>query len=90
MDEQISVDPRPQKNPFDYQKPTEKSVAEIATIRQVCKNLAGLIEDVVPFSRERSVAMTKLEEVSMWVNKAICFSQVMSPEEVTVADTEAK
>jgi hypothetical protein len=63
------------KNIFEYQKPTDKSVAEIVSIREVLHRVHGLIQDIVPDSREKSIAITKLEEVSMWVNKAIVFNQ---------------
>ena len=63
------------KNPFEYIAPTEKSTTNIVVIRECCNKLAGLILDLVPESRERSLAITKLEEVSMWVNKGIVFNQ---------------
>jgi hypothetical protein len=60
------------KHPFEYQKPSEKGVAQIEALRLACKavydNLLSL-----PESREKSLAITKLEEVSMWGNKCIVF-----------------
>ena len=40
-------------------------------IRTECKNLALDIDAACPNSREKSVAMTKLEEVMFWANAAI-------------------
>jgi hypothetical protein len=61
-------------NPFEYVKPTEESVTKITEVREACKALNELLLTLEP-SRERSVAITKLEEVSMWANKGIVFNQ---------------
>ena len=62
------------KNPFEYQKPTDESVERLSQVRELCKNL---YEALLTFkeSRERSLAVTKLEEVSMWINKHIVFNE---------------
>ena len=62
-------------NPFDYQKPSDLSVEKIKIMRKSCKAIHELILNTIPDSREKSLAITKLEEVSMWVNKAIVFNQ---------------
>lgn len=61
-------------NPFEYQKPTEESVTKINEVREKCKELNDLLL-TLPKSREQSLAITKLEEVSMWANKGIVFNQ---------------
>jgi hypothetical protein len=61
------------KDPFDYQRPTDEQTARIVVFRQGCKDLRDLIIAHIPVSRERSLAITKLEEVSMWGNKGIVF-----------------
>ena len=40
-------------------------------IRAMCLNLAVNINQVVPDGREKSLAITKLEEVMMWANAGI-------------------
>lgn len=60
------------KNPFEYQKPSENAVAKITEVREKCKELYALLQ-TMPGCRENSVSITKLEEVSMWANKAIAF-----------------
>ena len=40
-------------------------------LRHVCKMLAYLISELCPDSREKSLAITKLEEVTFWSNAAI-------------------
>jgi hypothetical protein len=66
---------KPKKHPFDYQKPTQNQVDRIAFIRKALKSAHDSILAFAPPSRERSLAVTKLEEVSMWANKAIVFEE---------------
>ena len=40
-------------------------------IRSLCQSLAFSIDDLCPNSREKAVALTKLEEVMFWANAAI-------------------
>lgn len=58
------------KHPFDYHRPSPAQVEQIATFRDGCKALHAVIL-ALPAGRERALAVTKLEEVSMWGNKAI-------------------
>lgn len=58
-------------HPFEYHAPTPEQTDLIKSVRRECKLLYDTIIANVPESRERSLAITKLEEVSMWVNKAI-------------------
>lgn len=44
-------------------------------LRTACKNIASDIDAACPNSREKSVAMTKLEEVMFWANAAIARNQ---------------
>jgi hypothetical protein len=61
-----------EKNPFDYQQPTEVNVPVIEATREAYKALyAHLL--TLPHSRQRSVAITKLEESSHWAIKGIVF-----------------
>jgi hypothetical protein len=63
------------KHPFVYVMPTPESVETLSRLRGAMKDLHDAIIDMVPNSRERSIAITKLEECSMWVNKGIVFHQ---------------
>jgi hypothetical protein len=58
------------KHPFDYHRPSPAQVEQISTVRTGCKELHAVLMALPP-GRERSLAITKLEEVSMWANKAI-------------------
>jgi hypothetical protein len=59
--------------PFDYHAPTPEQTEAIIKVRKAMKALNDLLLEAVPSSRERSLAITKLEESSMWANKAIVF-----------------
>jgi len=63
-------DPRLENN-FTYHKPKEGQPERYQIIRDDAKELAYTIQELCPESRERSLAMTKLEEVSMWANASI-------------------
>lgn len=63
-------DPRIE-NAFTYHTPKEGQPEKYARIRNRGKALAYLISDLVPDSREKSLAMTKLEEAVMWANAGI-------------------
>jgi len=43
-------------------------------LRDCARNFAFLIEECCPDSREKSLAITKLEEVVMWANASIARS----------------
>ena len=56
---------------FTYHPPKDDQPRKYSEIRAVAKNFAFLIDDLCPESREKSIAMTKLEESVMWANAAI-------------------
>ena len=62
-----------EKNPFEYQAPTPEHVKQITMVREACKATHDALLSL-PQCRERSLAITKLEEVSMWANKGIVFN----------------
>lgn len=62
------------KHPFEYQTPTPEHVQQITTVREALKAAHDTILATLPASRERSLAITKLEEASMWANKGIVFN----------------
>ena len=59
------------ENAFTYQAPKDGKPEKYQAIREKAKELAYLIQKLVPPSREQSLAMTKLEECSMWANAGI-------------------
>ena len=60
------------ENRFTYHPPTGPvQVKKFEDLRAKAKELAILIFELCPDSRERAVALTKLEESNMWANAAI-------------------
>jgi queuine/archaeosine tRNA-ribosyltransferase len=56
---------------FNYRKMSEKQIEDSQNVRELGVKLALLIDEVIPDSREKSLAITKLEESIMWANKGI-------------------
>lgn len=59
------------ENNFSYHAPKEGQPAKYIAIREEAKALANKLNDICPESREKSLAMTKLEEAVMWANASI-------------------
>ena len=59
------------ENNFSYHTPKQGQPEKYNQLRDKAKELAYLISEVCPNSRERALAMTKLEECSMWANASI-------------------
>lgn len=59
------------ENSFKYHSPKEGQPEKYEAIREKAKELAYLIDEVCPESREKSVAMTQLEDSVMWANASI-------------------
>lgn len=59
------------ENNFKYHAPTEGQPEKYERIRAEAKSLALSIAELAPGSRERALAITKLEEAVMWANAAI-------------------
>ena len=56
---------------FTNHTPTEDQIEKIERIRQAADDLANVIDEVTPQSREASLAKTHLEETVMWGVKSI-------------------
>ena len=56
---------------FVYHAPNGDQQARYLVIRDTARNLAKLILESTPRSREQSLALTKLEECVMWANASI-------------------
>jgi hypothetical protein len=59
------------ENRFTYHAPTSDQPQKYVALRASAKELAQVINDLCPGSRESSLAMTHLEEVIFWANAAI-------------------
>jgi hypothetical protein len=56
---------------FTYHPPIKDQVERYAELRQVGRRLALSVNELCPDSREKSLAITKLEEAIMWANASI-------------------
>lgn len=56
---------------FTYHKPKENDAFKLVIIREDAKYFADIINSYVPEGREKSLAITKLEEAVMWANAGI-------------------
>lgn len=54
-----------------YRPPTPVTKEKYERIQKAVLDLAWLIQDLCPESREKSVALTDLQGVRMWANAAI-------------------
>lgn len=56
---------------LQYVQPTDEQKATMQTFRDKMEVLYQEISAITPNSRGKSIALTKLEESAMWLNKAI-------------------
>ena len=56
---------------FTYHAPKGNQVGRYQDLRDKAKELAEMILQECPGSRERSLALTKVEDAVMWANSAI-------------------
>jgi len=69
-----AVDPKTQEQidqAFTYHTPKLDQPQKYEELRSIAKSLAEAIVSKCPPSRERSLALTKVEEAAMWANASI-------------------
>ena len=59
------------ENAFIYHAPIDDQPARYGELREKAKELAHLIDGYCPPSREKSLALTNLEQSIMWANASI-------------------
>lgn len=59
------------ENDFTYHAPKEDQLNRYTEIREAGRQLATLIVNLTPISREQSLALTLLEQATMMANAAI-------------------
>lgn len=63
-------------NRFAYHPPSTTAIGDKhAEVRANCASLAVWLDAELPDGREKSLAITSLEEVMMWANAAIARNQ---------------
>jgi hypothetical protein len=65
------MDEKDLENRFTYHKPKNDQAIRYEMIRDWAHQFAASIDEKCPDSREKSLAMTHLEECVMWANAAI-------------------
>lgn len=64
-------------NRFAFHAATDQEKRDAhGSVRQACRELADFIDDSVPDGREKSLAITGLEEVMFWANAALARPQI--------------
>jgi hypothetical protein len=59
---------------FTYHAPTPTRVVLHEDVRRDCRELAHVLNETLPEGREKSLALTHLQEVMMWANAAIALA----------------
>lgn len=59
------------ENRFTYHAPSPDQAVSYGLIRGEARHLAKVLNEMCPESREKSLAMTALEEMVMWANASI-------------------
>ena len=67
------------ENNFTYHAPKPGQPEKYQALREKAKELAYLITELVPKSREQSVALTDLETAVFWANAGIARNPVVEP-----------
>ena len=60
---------------FTYHPPNEHQLGRYEAIRANARAFAHLIEEACPDSREKSLAITSLQQTVMWANAAIAIHE---------------
>lgn len=69
---------RPIRKRYAYHKPSAVALNKIARLRRAFSMLEDILEEVCPKSRELSIAVTHLEDASMYAVKAVVFNDPAS------------
>lgn len=56
---------------YSYHPPHPENAAKFVAMRDEGRKMAELVMQHCPVSRERDIALTKIEEAIMWANAAI-------------------
>lgn len=60
---------------FTYHKPKDDQPERYERLRAKAKELAMLVDELCPESREKSLAITNIQQASMWANASIAINE---------------
>lgn len=63
------------ENTFTYHAPKADQPERYISLRDKAKELALLIQDSCPESREKSLALTNVQQAIMWANASIAINE---------------
>jgi hypothetical protein len=72
------IDAKDIENRFTYHTPITDQVTRYEQIRNFGHGLATVINNHAPDSREKALALTKIEEAVMWANAAIARNETVA------------
>lgn len=58
-------------NRFNYHAPTPERAKKHEVVRHLLRQVSGFLNGELPEGREKSLAVTKLEEAMFWANASI-------------------
>ena len=68
------------QNRFGYHRATADSAPKHAKVRTLCENFANELDELIPEGRDKSLALTKLQEGMHWANSAIAMENDVDTE----------
>jgi hypothetical protein len=68
------------ENTFTYHRPFGNQPQRYEDMRNEAKVLAKLIQRACPESREKSLAITSLQQAIMWANASIAINETTEPQ----------
>ena len=68
------------QNTFTYHRPFGNQPQRYKDIQEYAKDLAILIQIACPESREKSLALTSIQQAVMWANASIAINEIQEDE----------
>lgn len=56
---------------FEYLKPTDRQIVEMAIVREATRQYALHLESVLPDGADKTYVLRKVREIGMWANVSI-------------------
>lgn len=56
---------------YQYHKPSAEGLEKVAKLREAFSTIDDIVQQLAPSSRERSLAITNIEQAAMWAIKAV-------------------